>query len=46
MCFGFSAAKIRGVLTKTFLKGSFTRFSQKITPGGGGRFTRFHQMWQ
>ena len=46
MSFGFSALKIGGVLMKTFSKGSFTRFFQKMAPGGGGgRFTRFHQMW-
>ena len=39
---GFSAPKIGGVLMKTFLKGSFTRFFKKMAPGGG-RFTRFHQ---
>ena len=33
---GFSAPKIGGVLTKTLLKGSFTRFFQKMAPGGGG----------
>ena len=36
MFFGFSAPKIGGVLTKTLLKGSFTRFFQKMAPGGGG----------
>ena len=45
MFFGFSAPKIGGVLMKTLLKGSFTRFFQKLAPGGGGRFTRFHQTW-
>ena len=35
MCFGFSAPKIGGVLIKTFSKGSFTRFFQKMAPGGG-----------
>ena len=45
MFFGFSAPTIGGVRMKRFSKGSFTRFFQKITPGGGGRFTRFHQMW-
>ena len=36
MFFGFSAPKIGGVLMKTFSKGSFTRFFQKMAPGGGG----------
>ena len=35
MYFGFSAPKIGGVLTKTLLKGSFTRFFQKMAAGGG-----------
>ena len=35
MFFGFSVPKIRGGLTKTFSKGSFTRFFAKIAPGGG-----------
>ena len=35
MYFGFSAPKIGGVLTKRLLKGSFTRFLQKMAPGGG-----------
>ena len=45
MFLGFSAPKIGGILTKTFSKGSFTRFFQKMAPPGGGRFTRFHQTW-
>ena len=42
MLFGFSAPKIRRVLTKTFSKGTFTRFFEKGPPGGGGLpdFTR------
>ena len=36
MFFRFSAPKIGWVLTKTFSKGSFTRFFQKMAPGGGG----------
>ena len=36
MFFGFSAPKIGVVLTKTFSKGSFTRFSQRMAPGEGG----------
>ena len=35
MSFGFSAPKIGGILTKIFSKGSFTRFFQKMAPGGG-----------
>ena len=35
ICFGFSDPKIGGVLTKTLLKGSFTRFFPKNGPGGG-----------
>ena len=35
---GFSGPEIRGVLTKTFSKGSFTVFSKKWHPGGGGAF--------
>ena len=35
MCFGFSAAKLGGVLMKTFPKGSFTRFFEKMAPRGG-----------
>ena len=34
--FGFSAPKLGGVRMKTFSKGSFARFSQKMAPGGGG----------
>ena len=46
ICFGFSAPKIGGVLTKTFSKGSSTRCFRKMAPGGrGGRFTRFDQTW-
>ena len=44
-CFGFSAPKIGGVLMKTFSKGSFTRFFQKMAPPGGGGVTRFHLTW-
>ena len=42
MFFGFSAPKIGGLLMKTFSKSSFTRFFQKMAPGGGGLpdFTR------
>ena len=36
MFFGFSAPEIGEVLMKTFSKGSFTRFFQKMAPGGGG----------
>ena len=46
MFFGFSAPKIGGVLTKSLLKGSFTRLFQIMAQGGGGGFTRFHQTWQ
>ena len=35
MCFEISAPKIGGFLTKIFSKGSFTRFPEKIAPGGG-----------
>ena len=45
MFFGFRDPKSGGVLTKTFSKGSFTRFFQKTAPGGGGAFYRFHQTW-
>ena len=45
MCFGFSAPNIGGVLTKTLLKGSFTRFFQKMAPGGGGVLPDFTQTW-
>ena len=38
MFFEFNAPKIGGVLTKTFSKGSFTRFFQKMAPRGGGAF--------
>ena len=38
MFFVLSAPKIWGVLMKTFPKGSFTRFFQKMAPGGGGAF--------
>ena len=43
MIFGFSASKVGWVLMRTFSKGSFTGFFQKIAPRGGGRFTRFQQ---
>ena len=46
MFFGLSAPKIGKVLTKTFSKGSFTRFTPKNGPrGGGGAFARFRQTW-
>ena len=35
MFFGFSAPRIGGVLTKTFLKPSFTHSFTKMAPGGG-----------
>ena len=35
MFFHFSAPKIGGVLMKTFSKGSFTRFFQKMAPEEG-----------
>ena len=43
MLFGFSAPKIGGVLMKTFSKGSFTHFFQKMALWGGvlPDFTRF-----
>ena len=45
MFFGFSAPKIGQVLMKTFSKGSFTRFFQKMAPGGGGHLPDFTQTW-
>ena len=36
MCFGFSAPKKGGVLTRTFPKGCLTCFFRKMAPGGGG----------
>ena len=36
MFFGFNAPKTGGVLMKTFSQPSFTHFSQKWPPGGGG----------
>ena len=41
MFFGFSAPKIGEVLMKTFSKGSFTRFFQKMAPGGRGHLPDF-----
>ena len=38
MLLQFRAPRIGGVLTKTFSKGSFTRFLQKEAPRGGGAF--------
>ena len=41
MFFEFSALKIGGVPTKKFSKGSFTRFSPKMAPAGGGILSDF-----
>ena len=45
MLFRFSAPKTGGFRMRTFSNGSFTRFPQKMAPGGGGRLIRFHQTW-